>query len=235
MLALGHANAQTPAQVTPNMPTASSPSTVTVTAAATASVANDRMHAWLRAESENADPAKAASEVNAKTARALARAKAVAGVETATTGYSSYQVSEKLQPTRWRVSQTISVQGADFTALAGLVTKLQGDDAMILSGMNFSVSDGARRTMEDSLTQQAIKSWQGRAQNAAQALGFVGWHVGRITVQTGDYARPQPMMRMASSMSAQGGAPVAVESGNSDVTVTVTGDAILDSTGTRPR
>ena len=39
---------------------------VTLTAAATASVPNDRMYAWLRAEVDNADPARAAAEVNAR-------------------------------------------------------------------------------------------------------------------------------------------------------------------------
>ena len=83
---------------------------VTLTASATASVANDRMYAWLRAEAENADPARAAAEVNAKMAKALARAKGAAGVEVTTSGYSSYQVTEKNQPTRWRVAQTLSLK-----------------------------------------------------------------------------------------------------------------------------
>jgi hypothetical protein len=47
-------------------------------------------------------------------------------------------------------------------------------------------------------------------------------------VQTNDYARPQPMFRSA-GVAAAGGAPVAVEGGMSDVTVTVSGEAILDT------
>jgi predicted secreted protein len=86
----------------------------TLTASATASVANDRMYAWLRAEADNADPARAAAEVNAKMAKALARAKGAAGVEVTTSGYSSYQVTEKNQPTRWRVTQSLSLDGSDF-------------------------------------------------------------------------------------------------------------------------
>ena len=77
-------------------------------------VANDRMYAWLRAEADNADPARAAAEVNAKMAKALARAKGAAGVDVTTSGYSSYQVTEKNQPTRWRVTQSLSLDGSDF-------------------------------------------------------------------------------------------------------------------------
>ena len=71
---------------------------VTITATATSSVANDRMHAYLRAEAEEADATKAASQVNARMARALSRARSVAGVEAATAGYSSYQISEQNKP-----------------------------------------------------------------------------------------------------------------------------------------
>ncbi len=201
---------------------------VTLTAAATASVANDRMHAWLRAEADHADPARAAAEVNAKTARALARAKAISGVEVSTSGYSSYQVAEKGQPSRWRVAQTVSLEGADFTMLATLLTRMQSEDLLVLSGMSFAVSPDARRKAEDALTQQAIRAWQARAQNAAQGFGAQGWRAGRVTIQTGDGGRPQPMMRATAGMAASA-PPVSVEGGNTDITVTVIGEAVLDT------
>jgi predicted secreted protein len=210
------------------------PPAVTVTAAATASIANDRMHAWLRAEAEHADAATAASTVNARMAGALARAKAVAGVEFATSGYSTYQVTPKGQPSRWRVAQTLTVQGNDFTAITALVGRLQAEDAMLLSGMNFSVGDATRRAAEDKLTQQAIKSWQGRAELAAHAFGYQGWRVGKVAVQTGDSARPYPQMR-AAAMSAEAAPPVTVEAGTTDVTVSVTGEAVLESPRTTGR
>ena len=78
---------------------------VTITATATSSVANDRMHAFLRAEAEDTDATKAASQVNARMARALSRARGVAGVEAATAGYSSYQIMEQNKPVRWRVAR----------------------------------------------------------------------------------------------------------------------------------
>jgi predicted secreted protein len=201
---------------------------VTLTASATASVANDRMYAWLRAEADNADPARAAAEVNAKMAKALARAKGIAGVDVTTSGYSSYQVTEKNQPTRWRVTQSLSLDGSDFATMAALVSKLQADDLLLLSGMNFAVSPDARRKAEDALTQQAIKAWQARAQNAARGFGSDAWRAGKVTIQTGDYMRPQPVMRAAAGAMSAGAPPVNVEGGNTDVTVTVVGEAVLD-------
>ena len=202
---------------------------ISVSASATASVANDRVYAWLRAEVDNADPARAAADVNARMAKALARAKAVAGVEAATSGYSSYQVTEKNQPTRWRVAQTLTLEGADFAAMATLVSKLQADDALVLSGMNFAVSNDARRRAEDALTQQAIKAWQARAQNAATGFGYPSWRAGKVAIQTGDFARPTPMYRQSSMAMAASAPPVAIEAGNTDVTVAVAGEAVLES------
>jgi len=50
------------------------PPAVTVSASSTATVQNDHLQAWLRAEAENANPAAAASQVNAVIAKALAEA-----------------------------------------------------------------------------------------------------------------------------------------------------------------
>ncbi|MEO8508788.1 MAG: SIMPL domain-containing protein [Betaproteobacteria bacterium] len=206
--------------------------TVSLSAAATAAVANDRMYAWLRAEADNADPVRAAADVNARMAKALARARAVSGIEVKTSGYSSYQVTEKNLPPRWRVTQTLNLEGADFVSMASLVSKLQAEDLLLLSGMNFAVSPEARRRAEDALAQQAIKAWQARAQNAARGFGFDGWRMGRVSIQTADAGRPQPMYRMAASAMSAAAPPVAVEGGDTDVTVTITGDAVLE--GPRP-
>ncbi|MEO9136574.1 MAG: SIMPL domain-containing protein [Casimicrobiaceae bacterium] len=201
---------------------------ITITASASNDVANDRMHAFLRAEADNADAVQAASDVNARMARALSRAKAVVGVEASSAGYSSYQISEPNRAMRWRVSQTVALESADFVALSALVSKLQGSDGLLLSGLGFSVSSAARRATEDALMQQAVRSWQQRAQNASQAFGAGGWRAGRVTIQTNDYGRPQPMLK-AAGMVAASAAPVSVEGGTSEVTVTVSGEAILDT------
>ena len=62
-------------------------SSVSLSASATASIPNDRMLAWMRAEADNADPAAAANVVNTRMAKALALAKAAKGVEASTSGY----------------------------------------------------------------------------------------------------------------------------------------------------
>lgn len=199
---------------------------VTVNASATATLPNDRMSAWLRTESENASAAVAAADVNARMARALAKLKAQPAIKVASSGYSTNAIVEKGKPTRWRVSQAITLDSADFAVLATEVGKLQ-DDGMLLSGLGFSLSDAARKSAGDSVTQQAIKSWQERAQNAAQALGYTAWRVGTVHVQTNDGARPYMAMRSEMKTMAAAPAPIAADAGTTDVTVNVSGDALL--------
>ena len=188
-LVAAFAMAQAPA---PGIPP---PPTVTVTGTATAIVSNDRLQAWLRAESENVSPAAAASQTNALIAKALAEAKAYPAVKVATAGYATQQIAEKGKPTRWRVTQSISLDATDFTQAATLMSRLQDQDGLLLSSMGFSISERARREAEDSVTQQALKSWQARAQQAALGLGFTGWRVGHVAVQTSGGGAVYPMMR----------------------------------------
>lgn len=200
--------------------------TVSVTGSATATVVNDRLQAWMRAEAESPSAATAASQVNAAIAKALSVAKGYASVKVATAGYSTQQVSDKVKAQRWHVSQAISLDSGDFTAAAALISRLQDENGLLLSGMGFSLSEKTRREAEDSVTQQAITLWQARAQQAAHALGFAAWKPAHVTVQTGDNGRVLPMAR-AVAMSASANAPVAMEGGTTEVTVTVSGEALL--------
>jgi len=209
-------------------PGAPQPPSVTVSASATAIVPNDRLQAWLRAEAENTSPAAAASQVNATVAKALADAKAYPGIKVATAGYSTQQIAEKGKPTRWRVAQSITLDASDFTAAATLMSKLQDENGLLLSGMAFSLAERTRREAEDSVTLQAIKSWQARAQQAANGLGFAAWRVGRVSVQASG-GGPVPVMRAQAMASMAPAPPVALEAGTTDVTVTVSGDAVLEA------
>ena len=54
------------------------------------------------------------------------------------------------------------------------MSRLQDQNGLLLSNMTFTLSEGARRESEDSVTQQALKSWQARAKQTAVGLGFNG-------------------------------------------------------------
>lgn len=205
---------------------------VGVTGAATTRVQNDRMQATLRVEAEHADAAQAGREVNARMAKALDIARGVKGVEARSVGYNTWQTWDKGKPSKWRVTQSLQLTGADFPALAALVTRLQDELGMLVNTIAFSVLPDTRRTAEERLMREAILAWQQRATIAADALGYSAWRPGRLDVSSGDMPvspRPEIMMRAAAPQAA--GAPpppVSVEAGATEITVTVSGDAVLD-------
>lgn len=201
---------------------------VTVSANATATVPNDRLHAWFRVEADNPGAATAAAEVNQRVAKVLAKLKTLPEAQSSTSGYTTQQIVEKGKPSRWRVVQTIKVEGRDFAAIGDMAARLQAEDGAALSGLSFAISDELRRRTQDASTQQAIAAWRTRAQAAAQGFGSPGWRPGRVTVQTGDGGRPYPMMARGEMAMAAAPAPVPLEAGSTEVSVTVTGEAILD-------
>ena len=201
---------------------------ISVSASSTATVPNDRLHAWFRVEVDNPSAAAAAAEVNQRVARILAKLKALPDAQTSTSGYTSQQIVDKARPTRWRVTQTIKVEGGDFAAIGDAAGRLQAEDGAVLSGLSFGVSDELRKRTQDAITQQAIAGWRARAEAAAKGFGAAGWRPGRVTIQAGDGARPYPMMARAEMQMAAAPAPVPLEAGSTEVTVAVTGEAILD-------
>jgi predicted secreted protein len=203
---------------------------VSVTGAATGTVQNDRMQAMVRVEAENANATAAGNEVNARMGKALARAKAVQGVEVKSAGYSTFQTWEKGKPSKWKVVQSLALTSSDFPALASLITRLQDEDGLLVSGITFSVAPDTRRKAEDALTRDAIRAWQQRAATATDALGYGNWRAGRVTVSSHDMTvSPRPEMMMRAQAATAGAPPVAVEGGTTEITVTVTGDAQLDN------
>ena len=200
---------------------------ISVSATSTATVPNDRLYAWFRVEVDHASAAAAAAEVNSRVARILAKLKSLPDAQSSTSGYTTQQIVEKGKPNRWRVVQTIKVEGGDFAAIGDAAARLQAEDGAVLSGLSFGISDELRRRTQDAITQQAIAAWRARAQAAAQGFGAAGWRPGRVTIQTGDGARPYPMMARAEMQMAAAPAPVPLEAGSTDVTVSVAGEAIL--------
>jgi predicted secreted protein len=200
---------------------------VTVTASASATVVNDRMHAALRAESENADAAQAARDVNARIARALAKAKAIAGVAASTAGYSSYQVGEK-ERMRWRVSQGLSLEGSDFATLAALVSRLQAEDGLLVSGLAFPwapTANGPPRT-----SSRSRRSARGSVAPRPPRRG--SGHV----VASGPRHDPAGRGRASAAGDADAGdghgggaAPISAEAGTTEIAVSVSGEVILET------
>lgn len=197
---------------------------VSLTATANMQVDNNRMTILLQAESEKPNAAIASAEVNTKMAKALAIAKAVSTVTAKTLSYSTDQVMERGKMVRWRVTQLLQIETADFAAGANLATTLQ-DEGLLLASLTFSVSPEARRNAIAKLQHDALVEWQSLAKQAAVSMGYAGYTPGRLTVSAGDTGpRPRFAAKAMASMTADS---VTVSAGSSEMVVTVSGEAIL--------
>ena len=187
----------------------------------TEAVSNDTMHVTMNTYAEMQDPAKLAATINKDMEWALQQAKQVKGVKVNTGSYQTWPVVRKEVTTGWRGQQDLVMESGDTEALSRLVGKLQG--RLQIKSMNFSVSDDKRTGVENRLIGAALDAFKQRAGIIGDNLKAGGFRIVEINVNTSTQ-RP-PMLRQArmATMSMEAGDAVAVEGGESDVSVTVNG------------
>ena len=187
----------------------------------TESVSNDTMHVTLQTYAEMQDPAKLAARINQEMEWALAQVKQVQGVKLRTGSYQTWPVTRKEVTTGWRGQQDLILESRDTQALSRLTGQLQAK--LQITSMNFTVSNEKRVTVENRLIDLALNAFKERAGIVGDNLKANGYRIVEINVGTST-ARP-PMMYQArmASMAMEAGDAVAVEGGESDVSVTVNG------------
>ena len=187
----------------------------------TESVSNDTMHVTLQTYAEMQDPAKLAARINQEMDWALAQVKQVPGVKLRTGSYQTWPITRKEVTTGWRGQQDLILESRDTQALSRLAGQLQAK--LQIKSMNFSVSDEKRVTVENRLIDLALNAFRERAGIVGDNLKAGGYRIVELNVGTST-ARP-PMMHQArmASMSMEAADAVAVEGGESDVRVTVSG------------
>jgi len=202
---------------------------VSLDASATAEVPTDTLTITLFTEEQGADPTELATRVNTRLDQALTRAKSETGVDTRSGNYQTNPVYDRAnQITGWRIRAELTLESRDFRAASALASRLQ--PAMKLSAMAFSLSRAAREKAEAALLTEALARYQAKAQVIAKALGFPGYALGQVAVQSeGPIVRPVAYRAMAMSAMADAAPapPVPVEGGRNAVTVTVSGSVIL--------
>ena len=187
----------------------------------TEAVSNDTMHVSMNTYAEMQDPAKLAAKINNDMEWALQQAKQVQGVKINTGSYQTWPITRKEVTTGWRGQQDLVLESADTETLSRLVGQLQ--DRLQIKSMSFTVSDEKRAEVENRLIDAALDAFKQRAGIIGDNLKASDFRIVEINVNTSTQ-RP-PMLRQArmASMSMEASDAVAVEGGESDVSVTVNG------------
>lgn len=184
-------------------------------------VGNDTMHVTLGTFAEDRDPAKLAGQINADMEWALSLAKADKEITVRTGNYQTWPVRHKNEHKGWRGQQDLELEGEDTQAISSLTGKLQ--ERLQVKTIRFSVSEDKRHAVENRLIGKALDAFRERAGIIGDNLQAGGYRVVNIDVNTSTRQPPVPYQARMSSMAKEEAAPVAVEAGESRVTVTVSG------------
>jgi predicted secreted protein len=188
-------------------------------------VSNDTMHVTLNSFGEARDPADLAARINEDMEWALGIARRQQGMTVRTGGYQTYPVYKDHVLTGWRGEQSLELEGKDIHAMSRLVSQLQ--DKLQVKSMSFSVSDAKRTEVENRLISRALDAFKARAAIVVDNLRATGYRIVDMTISTTSQRppAPYPVARMAATMQAE--SRVAVEAGESDVSVMVSGTVEL--------
>ncbi len=190
-------------------------------------VGNDTMHVSLESWGEHRDAAKLAVQINRDMEWALSQARQHAAVKAGTGSYQTWPLSSKDNTvTRgWRGQQSLQLESRDSEALSQLTGLLQ--ERLKIKSMNFTVSDERRESVENRLIGLALEAFKTRAQIVSSNLKAGGYRI--VNLNIGTSAQPPPIMyksRMAMA-TMEADSAVAVETGESEVRVLVSGTVEL--------
>ncbi|MFN3565244.1 MAG: SIMPL domain-containing protein [Burkholderiaceae bacterium] len=193
--------APVPAQ-TPAGPARFEGTLVTISAAAEIEANNDEALASFYLEVQDADLARAQSQLNRRVAEGVAtlkRADPDAQIETA--GYSSYPIyaadgGRKI--VGWRVRQGVSLRTTELASLPRTVAAAQ--QYLALGGIGFRLSRTARDRLDAELVRRAYANLNARIAAAAQAMGVPPARVRIEEIDFGARGDGPPIVPMARAM-----------------------------------
>jgi len=185
------------------------------------SVSNDTMHVTLNSYAEMQDSSRLAARINRDMDWALAQARQFSDVKVSTGGYQTWPVTRKEVTSAWRGQQDLILESRNTEMLSQLTGQLQ--EKLKIKSMSFSVSDEKRMAVENRLIDAALNAFKVRARIVGDNLNAKGYRI--VDINVGTSAQRPPVMYQArmSSVSMEASDAVAVEGGESDVQVTVSG------------
>jgi uncharacterized protein len=207
--------------------------TVSLVESAQRDVQRDRLRIQLRVEQTGADATRVQGEINRRMAAALEKVRAAAAdgrqLRAESGGYWIYQERPQEAPARWRGAQQLSLVGTDTATLLPLAAQLQ-QDGFLMSGINWELSNEARRGIEDELTTEAIERLRARSRFVAAAMEAQIVRFDRISIGT-TADRPAMLQRgpmpMGAAAAGPAGAPVAAEPGLETVQIGVQAEILV--------
>jgi predicted secreted protein len=182
----------------------------------------------MAVDKEGTDTAALTSETNQVLAKALADAKATAGVQASSGGYNTTQIyNNKGVRTGWHVRAEIILKSKDFGSLGKLAGKLS--TTMQIAQNSFELSPELKASEEQGLIERGIAALQQKAKAAVKSLGYKDFVVREITLGSAQVQfNPQMNVRVASMAKMEGGGDaMPIESGRVNLQLSVNGQLTM--------
>lgn len=186
---------------------------------------NDLFRATVSADLTGPTVGEIARQVNAQVAEALKIAKTYPGIKAqsgANSTWPNYSKFGKIES--WRMHSELSLESGDSVALSELIGKLQS--SLAVSSIAKQPSPETRTKAENEAMLDALAAFRARAKTLADALEKP-YHLKKMTVNTnGRFA--QPMYRATAKSMVSEASPPPVEAGESQVSVSISGQIELE-------
>lgn len=203
---------------------------VSFTASATQEVTQDLLTVVLQANKEGSQAADVQSALKQLLESGLNEARKAAqpgSMEVRTGSFSLYpRYSNQGRTNGWQGQAQLVLEGTDMARITQTVGKLNQLNVVQVS---YGLSRALREKHEAAVTAQAIASYRARGLELAKAFGFGNYALSEVSVQSneGSDPRPVPMMMKSARSEAAADAPLPVEPGKGQITVTVSGQVVL--------
>lgn len=192
-----------------------------LSADATSEVPTDVVRVTLGAEQEGAEPGAISAALSAKAGQVIDQARRVSGVEAESGGFTIFPSTDRNgRISTWRGRAEVVLQSRDFATVSRLAGELANQ--MQVQNIGFSLSREARLAAERKLTDQAVAAFREKAQNTTRLFGYGSYTIRSVEVGQAGTVTPMPRAFAAKTMMAEA-APVPMEGGKAQVTVTVNG------------
>lgn len=193
---------------------------------ASQSIANDLARATVFAESTDASSAAVARKVSDMMAQAIATAKGFPEVKTqsGSTWTSPLYGKNGRSIESWQMRSELELESRNIAALGELLGKLQSN--LGVSRIQLQPAAATRKKAEELATQEAMNAFQEKAQRIASNYKKY-YKIIRMNIDTNSQLPTYPMMRGAAVMKMEDAAPMPIESGETLVSATVSGEIEL--------
>jgi len=199
---------------------------LSLSAHASAEVAQDVVTITLFYEQEANDPSSLTNTLNQRANAALQRARTASAAQVVTARSGQFSVFPSTDRdgriSAWRGRTEVVLESRDFAAASTLAGELSS--IMQVGNVQFSLSSDAERAAEQKLTGEAIASFREQAAAGARAFGYSGYAIREVSIgHLGTPPRPLMMSARTLSSGANTVPPLSLEAGTSTVTVNVSG------------